>query len=222
MTYGMNPFGSINMKKALQVVGDSNYLRKKRIEFLKNRERYLETSTKMTESHREMEYILLRIERKLFFNDIEPRIHRRIMSEKPVIPENGDLVAHNYETNLKKVNDGFNATHKQYTNTTNLSTIETMKANQSIFDQQPLETLKIRKKYPCLYLNCEKSYKNANGLKYHLKYGHTLNPIVKQFRCDVEGCIKSYKSINGLQYHKINEHKHKKIFKYYDSDDTFY
>ncbi|ORX96372.1 hypothetical protein K493DRAFT_350881 [Basidiobolus meristosporus CBS 931.73] len=80
----------------------------------------------------------------------------------------------------------------------------------------PTETVEIKptpaeKPYKCPVPGCEKSYKNANGLKYHKLHGHCSNgdgskPTVKPYKCSYPDCGKSYKNLNGLKYHI--EHTH--------------
>ncbi|KAI9478856.1 MAG: hypothetical protein EXX96DRAFT_609291 [Benjaminiella poitrasii] len=65
--------------------------------------------------------------------------------------------------------------------------------------------------YRCHIENCDKAYKNANGLKYHRIHGH-IQPndnndfMEKPFICLVSSCRKCYKNLNGLKYHM--EHSH--------------
>ena len=63
--------------------------------------------------------------------------------------------------------------------------------------------------YQCVLPGCGKSYKNANGLKYHARHGHRkeLEGKERRFRCLREGCEKRYRNANGLKYH--TEHGHK-------------
>lgn len=85
------------------------------------------------------------------------------------------------------------------------------------------------KPYRCPVIGCDKSYRNANGLKYHKTHGHQnqrlqengdgtfsiLDPENNQpypgmvgmekekpYKCDV--CHKRYKNLNGLKYHKTH------------------
>lgn len=85
------------------------------------------------------------------------------------------------------------------------------------------------KPYRCPVIGCDKSYRNANGLKYHKTHGHQnqrlqengdgtfsiLDPDNNQpypgtigmekekpYKCDV--CHKRYKNLNGLKYHKTH------------------
>ncbi|KAJ3099274.1 Transcriptional regulator of ribosomal biogenesis proteins [Phlyctochytrium planicorne] len=77
------------------------------------------------------------------------------------------------------------------------------------------------KKYVCP--GCNKEYKNANGLKYHLNHVHPngdgmplgflfgrkkreLEHAFKPFPCVVRDCGKRYKNLNGLKYHIIHTH----------------
>ncbi|KAB8446265.1 hypothetical protein FH972_025245 [Carpinus fangiana] len=81
--------------------------------------------------------------------------------------------------------------------------------------------------FKCPVIGCEKAYKNANGLRYHEKHGHStqklkengdgtfsiVDPVTsipypgtvgmekeKPYRCEV--CGKRYKNLNGLKYHR--------------------
>ncbi|KAI9598528.1 hypothetical protein BDF19DRAFT_411204 [Syncephalis fuscata] len=95
-------------------------------------------------------------------------------------------------------------------------------------------TTLVDRPYRCAVPGCEKSYKNANGLKYHNLHGHcngtasaasgshnvthngngadgalanaTRGVQVKPYRCTIPECGKSYKNLNGLKYHV--EHAH--------------
>ncbi|ORX92881.1 hypothetical protein K493DRAFT_316305 [Basidiobolus meristosporus CBS 931.73] len=80
----------------------------------------------------------------------------------------------------------------------------------------PVENVEVKtapaeKPYKCPVPGCEKSYKNANGLKYHKLHGHCSNgdgskPVIKPYKCSYPDCGKSYKNLNGLKYHI--EHTH--------------
>ncbi|KAJ3328721.1 hypothetical protein HDU93_001349, partial [Gonapodya sp. JEL0774] len=71
-----------------------------------------------------------------------------------------------------------------------------------------------KRTFVCSVRGCGKSYKNANGLKYHEQHGHytdtgdpTLNAIInKPYMCTIPNCGKRYKNPNGLKYHI--EHAH--------------
>ena len=63
--------------------------------------------------------------------------------------------------------------------------------------------------YQCCIDGCTKTYKNANGLKYHLQHGHQpedLNAPDKPYKCPQPACNKSYKNANGLKYHLSHAH----------------
>lgn len=64
------------------------------------------------------------------------------------------------------------------------------------------------KPYPCTVQGCTKSYKNPNGLKYHMLRGHRnpSNDAEKPYLCPVYGCGKRYKNANGLKYHIDHGH----------------
>lgn len=62
------------------------------------------------------------------------------------------------------------------------------------------------KKYACPVRGCTKSYKNPNGMKYHVMNSHDLNgnfikPVKekKEYKCSY--CSKEYKTFRGLQTH---------------------
>ncbi|KAJ3312786.1 Transcriptional regulator of ribosomal biogenesis proteins [Boothiomyces sp. JEL0838] len=95
-----------------------------------------------------------------------------------------------------------------------------------------LYPLNFDKPYKCTgYPDCNKSYKNSNGLKYHLIHVHGDNPggstpeldldgsqpnspasfVHPQFRryqCPFKGCDKKYKNLSGLRYHFTHTHSH--------------
>ncbi|KAI9097089.1 hypothetical protein DFS34DRAFT_563697, partial [Phlyctochytrium arcticum] len=72
------------------------------------------------------------------------------------------------------------------------------------------------KPFRCPHEGCYKSYKNPNGLKYHLEHGHPeIQPAPsessqikaagpKRFRCSF--CDRRYKNLNGLKYHLVHFH----------------
>ena len=62
--------------------------------------------------------------------------------------------------------------------------------------------------FRCMQPGCGKSYKNANGLKYHSFHGHAdqSQAVSKPFRCPASGCGKAYKNPNGLKYHITHVH----------------
>jgi len=71
--------------------------------------------------------------------------------------------------------------------------------------------------YRCGEKDCGKSYKNANGLKYHLAHGHpapkpisveaTQKKEERPYRCPIAACGKRYKNANGLKYHLAHGHQ---------------
>ncbi|KAK9674609.1 Transcriptional regulator of ribosomal biogenesis proteins [Basidiobolus ranarum] len=78
-------------------------------------------------------------------------------------------------------------------------------------DHVEIKPTPAEKPYKCPVPGCEKSYKNANGLKYHKLHGHCSNgdgskPTIKPYKCSYPDCGKSYKNLNGLKYHI--EHTH--------------
>lgn len=65
------------------------------------------------------------------------------------------------------------------------------------------------KPYRCPVEDCDKAYKNSNGLKYHQLHGHCPPDEIesKPFICTIANdCNKRYKNLNGLKYHI--EHTH--------------
>ncbi|KAG1144914.1 hypothetical protein G6F37_005106 [Rhizopus arrhizus] len=73
---------------------------------------------------------------------------------------------------------------------------------KEVYTEQSKE---IGKRYSCREPDCNKVYKNLNGLRYHQTHGHhdghqSLRPHI----CSM--CGKSYKASNGLRYHI--EHMH--------------
>ncbi len=91
--------------------------------------------------------------------------------------------------------------------------------------QEPAKKLKIssttsgeeaegaEKPYKCPKATCRKSYKNANGLKYHLEhFSHSPNSpkkvhppveeevVLKPFYCRIERCVKEYKNLVGFSF----------------------
>ncbi|KAI8380594.1 hypothetical protein EDC96DRAFT_561182 [Choanephora cucurbitarum] len=67
--------------------------------------------------------------------------------------------------------------------------------------------------YRCNVADCDKAYKNANGLKYHRLHGHCtlgengdLLDENKPYVCSLEQCRKRYKNMNGLKYHMRHTH----------------
>ena len=64
------------------------------------------------------------------------------------------------------------------------------------------------KPYKCSVPGCLKSYKNANGLKYHREHGHLNeeNDEDRPFRCTIGTCHKRYKQLSGLKYHITHSH----------------
>lgn len=77
------------------------------------------------------------------------------------------------------------------------------------------------KKYSCLIPNCDRTYRNQNGLKYHISHAHTKqerelfvrlqkelkdDPTEKPYLCSEIGCEKRYRNSNGLKYHLLKCH----------------
>ncbi|KAH7103273.1 hypothetical protein BKA62DRAFT_697926 [Auriculariales sp. MPI-PUGE-AT-0066] len=70
------------------------------------------------------------------------------------------------------------------------------------------------KPFRCPKDGCNKSYKQANGLKYHLQHGQcNFAPIdpnadeCKPYLCQV-GCGKRFKNMSGLRYHYLHSAQH--------------
>ncbi|KAJ2548654.1 Transcriptional regulator of ribosomal biogenesis proteins, partial [Coemansia sp. RSA 1933] len=67
------------------------------------------------------------------------------------------------------------------------------------------------KPFRCPIANCDKAYKNPNGLKYHNQHGHCslgedIHGSSKPYKCRVPECYKAYKNLNGLKYHVQHAH----------------
>ena len=62
--------------------------------------------------------------------------------------------------------------------------------------------------FVCPIPGCGKTYKNANGLKYHALHGHDGDFVEKPHKCPFSGCGKRYKNSNGLKYHFQHSHQH--------------
>ena len=60
--------------------------------------------------------------------------------------------------------------------------------------------------FVCPVTGCGKTYKNANGLKYHAIHGHDGVLVEKPHKCPFAGCGKRYKNSNGLKYHFQHAH----------------
>ncbi|KAJ3065156.1 hypothetical protein HDU98_011456 [Podochytrium sp. JEL0797] len=68
--------------------------------------------------------------------------------------------------------------------------------------------------FKCQMEGCEKDYKNANGLRYHMRNSHAedlgdpeRNEMVQRpYQCVVGECGKRYKNLNGLKYHIQHAH----------------
>lgn len=54
------------------------------------------------------------------------------------------------------------------------------------------------KRFTCSIPGCQKTYKNVNGIKYHLKNGHDNKKRMKIFHCF---CGRTYKTSQGLKTH---------------------
>ena len=67
-----------------------------------------------------------------------------------------------------------------------------------------------KRPYVCRIEGCDKTYKNPNGLKYHMQHGHDREGKEsgdKPYRCPVPKCDKQYKNANGLKYHSQHGHQ---------------
>lgn len=67
----------------------------------------------------------------------------------------------------------------------------------------------LERPYICPQPGCGKTYKNPNGLKYHLQHGHDAsNELAERPHvCPVTTCGKRYKNPNGLKYHLQHAHE---------------
>lgn len=82
---------------------------------------------------------------------------------------------------------------------------------------RPASSLLLAKPFRCPKPGCNKSYKQANGLKYHLQHGSCnfaprdesidclsekeAEARLKPYQCQVPPCTRRYKNMNGLRYH---------------------
>jgi transcription factor SFP1 len=95
---------------------------------------------------------------------------------------------------------------------------------------RPTNSLLVTKPFKCPKPNCNKSYKQANGLKYHMTHGScNFTPskegeVVKEgmsdsevrevekrlrpYACGVGDCARRYKNMNGLRYHYQHSGEH--------------
>ncbi|XP_060849327.1 juxtaposed with another zinc finger protein 1 [Rhopalosiphum padi] len=69
--------------------------------------------------------------------------------------------------------------------------------------QQKVKTEQPIRPFACPIPGCTKRYKNVNGIKYHVKNGHTNGKVHKKYKCH---CGKSYVSIQGLKSHANGMH----------------
>lgn len=72
------------------------------------------------------------------------------------------------------------------------------------------------KPFRCPKPGCNKSYKQANGLKYHITHGQCNfapkdpnSDDLKPYSCQV-GCNKRFKNMSGLRYHYLHSDEHGK------------
>ncbi|KAJ1929500.1 hypothetical protein IWQ60_001112 [Tieghemiomyces parasiticus] len=76
--------------------------------------------------------------------------------------------------------------------------------------------------YCCAMNGCYRTYKNVNGLQYHIFHSKgsaahffpapdgSINETLceeKPYKCPEAGCRKKYKNANGLQYHRLHTHQ---------------
>lgn len=91
---------------------------------------------------------------------------------------------------------------------------------------RPGASLLLSKPFKCPKLGCMKSYKQANGLKYHMTHGQcNFNPPpeleslqglsereaerrLRPYCCQVAPCQRRYKNMNGLRYHYQHSGEH--------------
>ncbi|QRV95567.1 C2H2 zinc finger [Ceratobasidium sp. AG-Ba] len=82
---------------------------------------------------------------------------------------------------------------------------------------RPSASLLLSKPFKCPTPGCNKSYKQANGLKYHITHGQCsfvpMDPrlegleeedydrVTRPYDCRIGNCTRRYKNMNGLRYH---------------------
>jgi len=71
-----------------------------------------------------------------------------------------------------------------------------------------LDLVREKRKFPCTFEGCDKTYKNGNGLRYHMIHGHWDDEpsANKPHKCPFVECKKRYKNANGLRYHLRHAH----------------
>ena len=91
-------------------------------------------------------------------------------------------------------------------------------------------SLMVTKPFKCPKPNCNKSYKQANGLKYHMTHGscnftpckegemlkegmsdsevREIEKRLRPYACGVGDCARRYKNMNGLRYHYQHSGEH--------------
>jgi len=98
-----------------------------------------------------------------------------------------------------------------------LSRQSSVTASSSSTLSRPASSLLLAKPFRCPKPGCNKSYKQANGLKYHLQHGSCnfaprdesidclsekeAEARLKPYQCQVPPCTRRYKNMNGLRYH---------------------
>ena len=73
----------------------------------------------------------------------------------------------------------------------------------------------VEKPFRCPKENCNKAYKQVNGLKYHIAHGICSSKVspeeeqveLRPFACGIGQCPKRFKNKNGLRYHR-QHHEH--------------
>ena len=95
---------------------------------------------------------------------------------------------------------------------------------------RPASSLLVNKPFKCPKPNCNKSYKQANGLKYHMTHGscnftpckegemlkegmsdsevREIERRLRPYACGVGDCARRYKNMNGLRYHYQHSGEH--------------
>lgn len=95
---------------------------------------------------------------------------------------------------------------------------------------RPASSLMVTKPFKCPKPNCNKSYKQANGLKYHMTHGscnftpckegemlkegmsdsevREIEKRLRPYACGVGDCARRYKNMNGLRYHYQHSGEH--------------
>lgn len=114
------------------------------------------------------------------------------------------------------------------TMTSSQSTSRTNSISSTV--SRPTSSLLVNKPFKCPKPNCNKSYKQANGLKYHMTHGscnftpckegemlkegmsdsevREIEKRLRPYACGVGDCARRYKNMNGLRYHYQHSGEH--------------